>query len=108
MRSSKPGRSTLLHPVIDGIEPHQSEDNEIDRDDDVQQSRQYQNQNTGDERDKRRDMGGGNDHGLASWAVKGFESGNRRGLKSTKRQRASRRLVLCDKRRRCQTVTMSL
>jgi hypothetical protein len=59
--------------MVDGIEPHQSEDNEIGRDDDVQQSRQYQNQNTGDERDKRRDMGGGDDHGFASGVVKGFE-----------------------------------
>jgi hypothetical protein len=39
MGSSEPGFSTLLHPVVNGIEPHQSDNNEIDRDDKVQKNR---------------------------------------------------------------------
>ena len=52
--------------MIDAIEPHQSDDNEIDRDDEVQQPRHDQNEDAGDKGDKRRDMGGGDDHGFAS------------------------------------------
>jgi hypothetical protein len=40
MGSSEPGFSTLLHhPVVNGTEPHQSDNNEIDRDDKVQKNR---------------------------------------------------------------------
>jgi hypothetical protein len=66
MGSSEPGFSTLLHPVVNGIEPHQSDNNEIDRDDKVQKSRHDQNEDAGDKGDKRRDMGGGDDSGFAS------------------------------------------
>jgi hypothetical protein len=45
-----PAFSTLLHPVVDGIEPHQSDNNEIDRDDNVQKSRHDQNEDAGDPR----------------------------------------------------------
>ena len=48
--------------MMDGIEPHQSDDDEIDRDDEVQQSRYKEDENTADQGDKRRDMGGGDDH----------------------------------------------
>jgi hypothetical protein len=48
MRLSEPGCSTLMHPVVDGIEPHQSDNNEIDRDDKVQKSRHDQNEDAGD------------------------------------------------------------
>ena len=51
MGSSEPGFSTLLHPVVDGIEPHQSDNNEIDRDDKVQKSRHDQNEDAGDKGD---------------------------------------------------------
>jgi hypothetical protein len=40
--------------VVDGIEPHQSDNNEIDRDDKVQKSRHDQNEDAGDKGDKRR------------------------------------------------------
>jgi hypothetical protein len=54
MGSSEPGFSTLLHPVVHGIEPHQSDNNEIDRDDKVQKkSRHDQNEDAGDKGDKR-------------------------------------------------------
>jgi hypothetical protein len=48
--------------MMDGIEPHQSDDDEIDRDDEVEQPRHQQDENTADQSDKRRDMGGGDDH----------------------------------------------
>jgi hypothetical protein len=51
MGSSEPGFSTLLHPVVDGIEPHQPDNNEIDRDDKVQKSRHDQNEDAGDKGD---------------------------------------------------------
>jgi hypothetical protein len=51
MGSSEPGFSTLLHPVVNGIEPHQSDNNEIDRDDKVQKSRHDQNEDAGDKGD---------------------------------------------------------
>jgi hypothetical protein len=54
--------SRLIDEVMDGIEPGQSDDNEIDRDDDVEKPRHDQDQNAGDERDKRGDMGGGDNH----------------------------------------------
>ena len=56
MGSSEPGFSTLLHPVVDGIEPHQSDNNEIDRDDKVQKSRHDQNEDAGDKGNTARDF----------------------------------------------------
>jgi hypothetical protein len=54
MGSSEPGFSTLLHPVANGIEPHQSDNNEIDRDDKVQKNRgMTRNEDAGDKGDKR-------------------------------------------------------
>jgi hypothetical protein len=51
MGSSEPGFSTLLHPVVNGTEPHQSDNNEIDRDDKVQKSQHDQNEDAGDKGD---------------------------------------------------------
>ena len=65
MRLSEPGSSTLMHPVVDAIEPRQSDNNEIDRDDEVQQPRHDQNEDAGNKGDKRRDMFGGDDHGFS-------------------------------------------
>jgi len=47
---------------MDGIEPGQSDDNEIDRDNDIEKPRHDEDQNAGDERHERRDMGGGDNH----------------------------------------------
>src|SRR5580704_7262522 len=66
MRSNPRDEARLLHPMIDGIEPHQSDNNEVDRDDKVQKSRHDENEDAGDERDQRRDMGGGDNHGFSS------------------------------------------
>jgi hypothetical protein len=48
--------------MMDGIEPGQSDNNEIDSDNEIEESRHQKNEDSGDKRDKRRDMGGGNDH----------------------------------------------
>src|SRR5579862_5354811 len=50
---------------MDGIEPGQSDDNEIDRDNDIEKPRHDENENAGDERHKRRDMGGGDNHRIS-------------------------------------------
>jgi hypothetical protein len=61
--SIEPGNdSRLIDEVMDGIEPGQSDDNEIDRDNDIEKPRHDEDQNAGDERDKRGDMGGGDNH----------------------------------------------
>ncbi len=60
----------LVHEMIDGIEPDQSDDNEVDRDDIAQQSRHDQDEDAGEEGDKRRDVGRGDDHGFSSvWEI---------------------------------------
>src|SRR5580692_696625 len=58
-------RFLLLDEVMDGIEPGQSDDNEIDRDDDIEKPRHDQDQNAGNEGHKRRDMGGGDNHRIS-------------------------------------------
>jgi hypothetical protein len=50
--------------MIDAIEPHQADNNEVDSHDEIEQPRHQQDENTGDQGDKRRDMGGGNDHDI--------------------------------------------
>jgi hypothetical protein len=50
--------------MMDGIEPDQSDDNEINRDNNVQKPGHDQDENSGDQGDQRRDMGGGEDHGV--------------------------------------------
>jgi hypothetical protein len=62
-RAFEPGM-TLVEEVINPIEPGQPDNNEIDGDDVVEQPRYQQDQNTGNERDQRCDMGGGDDHRL--------------------------------------------
>jgi hypothetical protein len=61
--SIEPGNdSRLVDEVMDGIEPGQSDDNEIDRDNDIEKPRHDEDQNAGNECYKRRDMGGGDNH----------------------------------------------
>jgi hypothetical protein len=50
--------------VMDGVEPDQPFDDELDGDDDVEKPRHDQDENAGNERDDRRDFGGGDDHDL--------------------------------------------
>src|SRR6202030_2164358 len=77
--SIEPGNdSRLIDEVMDGIEPGQSDDNEIDRDDDVEKPRHDQDQNAGDERDKRGDMGGGDNHWISYRFC--FGNGSQRGM----------------------------
>src|ERR1700733_6387626 len=58
-----------MHPVVDAIEPHQTDNDEIDRDDEVQQPRHDQNEDAGNKSDKRSDMFGGDDHGFPRGGV---------------------------------------
>jgi hypothetical protein len=54
--------------MMDGVEPDQPFDDQIDGDDDVEEPRHDQNENAGNQRDDRRDFGGGDDHDLPrSW-----------------------------------------
>jgi hypothetical protein len=55
----------LLMPVdqmMYGVEPDQADENEIDRDDIIEQSRNDQNENASKNGDERGDVGGGDDH----------------------------------------------
>src|SRR5580692_6642695 len=89
--SIEPGNdSRLIDEVMDGIEPGQSDDNEIDRNDDVEKPRHHQDQNSGDERDKRGDMGGGDDH----WVSFGLGCNRGGAGNSTEVKRTKRRSVL--------------
>jgi hypothetical protein len=54
--------SKSVDEVVDSVETHQSNDDEIDRDNEIEQPGHEQDENTGDQGDKRRDMGGSNDH----------------------------------------------
>jgi hypothetical protein len=54
----------LAEEMMDGVEPDQPFDDQIDGDDDVEKPRHDQNENAGNERDDRRDFGGGDDHDL--------------------------------------------
>ena len=49
--------------VIDAVEPGQPHDDQVDRDDEVQQTRHDQDQDAGDQGDQRRDVGDGQSHG---------------------------------------------
>jgi hypothetical protein len=48
--------------VIDAVQSNEANDDEVDGDNVVQQSRHEQNQNAGDEGNERRDMGNGDGH----------------------------------------------
>jgi hypothetical protein len=52
----------LVNEMVDAIKPGQSDNNEIDRDNEIEQPRHQQDEDAGDQGDKRRDMGGGDDH----------------------------------------------
>ena len=85
--------------MMDGIEPDQSDENQIDRNDVVQQSRDDQDEDAGDDGDQRRDMSSGDDHGFSSgWGVcdgtKRIAERSRTGPAAEERARAG--LVLAD------------
>src|SRR5579872_720169 len=61
---------TSAEKVMDGIEPDQAFDDQINGDDDVEKPRHDQNENAGNQRDNGRDFGGGDDHDLPRrWIV---------------------------------------
>jgi hypothetical protein len=53
-------------PMVDGVELHEADENQINGDDVVQEPRDKENKDSRNNGDKRRDMGGGDDHGFAS------------------------------------------
>jgi hypothetical protein len=53
-----------IHPVMDRVELNEAGKNQIDGDDVVEEPRDDQNQYPGEDGDKRRDMGSGDDHGF--------------------------------------------
>jgi len=53
--------------VMDAVEAHQSDQNEVDRHDIVQQARNEQDQNAANERNQRRDVGGRDGHERLLW-----------------------------------------
>jgi hypothetical protein len=55
--------SASLDEMMDGVEPGETHQNEIDRHDVAQEPRHEQNQNAGNQRNDRCDVGGGDDHG---------------------------------------------
>jgi hypothetical protein len=61
------GDSVEVDEMVDAIETDQADKNEINRDDEVEQTRHDQNQNAGKERNERRDMSSGDDHDVL-WA----------------------------------------
>jgi hypothetical protein len=74
-------RLMKVDPMVDAVELHQADEDEIDGDNVGQQSRDEQNEDAGDDGDKRRDMGSGNDHGflerLRDFGAKGALAQNR-------------------------------
>jgi hypothetical protein len=59
-------RSMPVDEMMDAIEPDQADEDEIDRDDIVEEPRHDQDQYAGNDGDERRDMGSGDDHGFSS------------------------------------------
>src|SRR6516164_9248434 len=54
--------------MMDGVEPNQSFNDQIDRDDDIEKPRDNQNENAGDKRHDGREFSRGDDHDLPrSW-----------------------------------------
>jgi hypothetical protein len=73
-----------MDPMMDIIEADKSNDDEVDGDDKVQQPRNDQNENAGDQRDKRGDMGSGDDHGFPyCWKTLPGKSCDRSGRQTT-------------------------
>jgi len=58
--------SVPVDKMMDGIEPDQSDENEIDGNDVVEKPWHDQNEYPGNDGDERRDMSGGDDHGFSS------------------------------------------
>jgi hypothetical protein len=68
--------------MMDGIEPNQSFNDQIDRDDDIEKPRDNQNENAGDKRHDGREFGRGDDHDLPrSWNELAQGAGVEHGLK---------------------------
>ena len=81
--------------MVDGIKAGQPDNDEIDRDDEIEEPRHQKDEDTGNKRDKRRDMGGGNDHEIL-FSFCGCEKIGK--VQATHFKRAKRRSVLCDRR----------
>jgi hypothetical protein len=66
--NATPARCGDLVPVdevVDAVEADEADENQIDGNDEIQKPRHDQNQYAGNERDERRDMGTGDNHGLS-------------------------------------------
>src|SRR3954465_267154 len=59
--------SASAHEVINTVEAHQTDDDQVDRDDEVEQPRHEEDQDAGNEGYDRRDMGDSQRHGRLSW-----------------------------------------
>jgi hypothetical protein len=65
-----PAASASADEVIDAVKPSDADDDQVDRDDVVQQSRHEEDQDAGDKGNKWGDMGNGNGH----WDLLGWQS----------------------------------
>src|SRR3954465_11135828 len=59
--------SASAHEVINTVEAHQTDHDQVDRNDEVEQPRHEEDQDAGNEGNDRRDMGNGQRHGRLSW-----------------------------------------
>src|SRR6185295_1335920 len=59
--------SASTHEVIDTVEAHQTDHDQVDRNDEIEQPRHEKDQDAGNEGNDRRDMGDGQRHGGLSW-----------------------------------------
>jgi hypothetical protein len=55
----------LMKEMMDGIEPHQTDENKVQGNNVIEQARHDQDQNAGDQRNNRRKLGGGDDHWIS-------------------------------------------
>jgi hypothetical protein len=55
--------------MVDGVESHQTYNNEINRDNNVQEPRDDEDEDAGDKGNDRRDMGSGDDHWFSSGLI---------------------------------------
>jgi hypothetical protein len=62
--------------MVDVIETDQTDKNEVDGDDVIEEPRHDQNQNAGNDGDKRRDMGSGDDHDFSFSVLGGSDGAN--------------------------------
>jgi hypothetical protein len=53
--------------VMDAVEADDADEDQIDGNDVIEQARHDEDQDAGNNRDERRDMGRGDDHGLTLW-----------------------------------------